>query len=124
MDRYEIALDAQGVVKSEPLTARLTLVQAIPKGRNMELIVQKATELGASEIRPLISDRTVVRLDDRERERKAGKWQRVVIEARPATCPNPPSETMCEHFLYTVEGTKVQAAVFPATPHMALRVSG
>jgi 16S rRNA (uracil1498-N3)-methyltransferase len=61
--------------------ARLTLGQAVPKGKNMDLIVQKATELGASAIVPLLSERTVVRLDPDEVLKKQEKWQRVAIEA-------------------------------------------
>lgn len=61
--------------------ARLTLGQAVPKGKNMDLIVQKATELGASAIVPLLSERTVVRLDPDEARRKREKWQRVAVEA-------------------------------------------
>lgn len=61
--------------------ARLTLGQAVPKGKNMDLIVQKATELGASMIVPLLSERTVVRLDPDEAAKKQEKWQRVAIEA-------------------------------------------
>jgi len=61
--------------------ASLTLGQAVPKGKNMDLIVQKATELGASVIVPLLSERTVVRLDPDEARRKQEKWQRVAVEA-------------------------------------------
>ncbi|HZJ16387.1 MAG TPA: 16S rRNA (uracil(1498)-N(3))-methyltransferase [Chthoniobacteraceae bacterium] len=67
--------------KSAPLACRLTLAQAIPKGKNMELIVEKATELGAAMIAPLISERTVVRCDDEEAAAKKQKWQRVALEA-------------------------------------------
>src|SRR5881275_164345 len=45
------------------LRARIILGQAIPKGKNMDLIVQKAVEIGAAEIAPIISDRTVVQVD-------------------------------------------------------------
>lgn len=61
--------------------ACLTLGQAIPKGKNMDLIVQKATELGASRITPLLSERTVVKLDGAEAEKKRSKWQKVALEA-------------------------------------------
>jgi len=61
--------------------AFLTLGQAIPKGKNMDLIIQKATELGAGRIVPLISARTVVQLDEKEAIKKREKWQRVAIEA-------------------------------------------
>jgi len=72
-------------VRTRETTARppaeLTLCQAVPKGKNMDLIVQKATELGASRIVPLLSDRTVVRLEADELEKKRAKWQRVALEA-------------------------------------------
>lgn len=67
--------------KSAPLSCRITLAQAIPKGKNMDLIVQKATELGAATIVPLLSERTVVQADAREAAKKQEKWQAVAIEA-------------------------------------------
>ena len=68
--------------KTAPLPCRVTLAQAIPKGKNMDLIVQKATELGAAEIAPLLSERTVARLDDSDdAAAKQSKWQATVIEA-------------------------------------------
>lgn len=64
-----------------PRAARIALGQAIPKGKNMELIIEKAVELGASDIYPLLTDRTVVRLEAEEARRKQEKWQRIAIEA-------------------------------------------
>lgn len=64
-----------------PLRCRITLGQAIPKGKNMDLIVQKAVEIGAAEIVPIISDRTIVRLDADDAAQKQSKWQTVAIEA-------------------------------------------
>ncbi len=61
--------------------ATFLLGQAIPKGKNMDLIIQKATELGVSAITPLLSERTVVQLDQNDLERKREKWQRIAIEA-------------------------------------------
>ena len=63
------------------LPCRITLGQAIPKGKNMDLIVQKAVEIGAAEIAPLISERTIVDLDKVEREQKRAKWHQAAIEA-------------------------------------------
>jgi 16S rRNA (uracil1498-N3)-methyltransferase len=63
------------------LRARITLAQAIPKGKNMDLIVQKATELGAAAIMPLMSERTVVQCDADDAKSKQAKWQAVAIEA-------------------------------------------
>jgi 16S rRNA (uracil1498-N3)-methyltransferase len=67
--------------ETPPLRCRITLGQAIPKGKNMELIVQKAVEIGASEIAPLISERTIIHLDPKEAARKQSKWQQIAIEA-------------------------------------------
>ena len=67
--------------KSAAMKCRITLGQAIPKGKNMELIVEKATELGAAAITPLLSERTVVRYDEEEAASKKQKWQRVALEA-------------------------------------------
>ena len=64
-----------------PLRARITLAQAIPKGKNMDLIVQKAVEIGAAEIFPILSARTVVHLDSESAAQKQTKWQTVALEA-------------------------------------------
>lgn len=64
-----------------PLRAAITLAQAVPKGKNMDLILQKAVELGASTIVPLLTRRTVVRLDEGDSERKRERWQQIALEA-------------------------------------------
>jgi len=79
--RDEIRLRKLHQVETAPLRCRITLGQAIPKGRNMDLIVQKAVEIGASSIVPLISERTIVDLDPKEAAQKQAKWQQVAIEA-------------------------------------------
>jgi 16S rRNA (uracil1498-N3)-methyltransferase len=67
--------------QTPPLRCHITLAQAIPKGKNMDLIVQKAVEIGAAEIAPLISERTIVDLDSAAAGQKQAKWQQVAIEA-------------------------------------------
>lgn len=60
----------------------LTLAQAIPKGNNMDLIIQKAVELGVTRIIPLITQRTIVRLhDEKESQKKHARWQSIALEA-------------------------------------------
>ncbi len=66
---------------AEPLPCRLRLAQAVPKGKNMDLILEKAVELGAAEILPLLTERTVVQLDAREAAAKQAKWQTIALEA-------------------------------------------
>jgi 16S rRNA (uracil1498-N3)-methyltransferase len=77
----EIRLRKLHETETPPLRCRITLAQAIPKGKNMDLIVQKAVEIGAAEIAPLISERTIVDLDKKEAEQKKAKWQQIAIEA-------------------------------------------
>lgn len=59
----------------------LTLAFAVPKGTLVDLIVQKAVELGVRRLIPLITERTVVRIPAQEAAAKAEKWRRTVMEA-------------------------------------------
>lgn len=77
----EIRLRKLHEAKTPPLRCQITLAQAIPKGKNMDLIVQKAVEIGAAEILPILSDRTVVRLHEESAAAKQTKWQAIAIEA-------------------------------------------
>ena len=69
------------LVKTARLPCRITLAQAVPKGKNMELIIEKATELGVGAIAPLMSERTIVRGSQDDHIRKQSKWQRTAVEA-------------------------------------------
>jgi 16S rRNA (uracil1498-N3)-methyltransferase len=77
----EIRLRKLHEAETAPLRCRIVLGQAIPKGKNMDLIVQKAVEIGAAEIAPIISDRTIVQLDSETAAQKQSKWQQIAIEA-------------------------------------------
>ena len=77
----EIQLRKLHEAETPPLRCRIILGQAIPKGKNMELIVQKAVEIGAAEISPIISDRTIVQVDPESAAQKQAKWQQIAIEA-------------------------------------------
>ena len=79
--REEIRFQKIQETRTDPLRCRIVLGQAIPKGKNMDLIVQKAVEIGAAEIVPLISERTIVDLDPNSAAQKQAKWQQVAIEA-------------------------------------------
>src|ERR1700731_2525715 len=84
----EVRLRRLQETETPPLRCRITLGQAIPKGKNMDLIVQKAVEIGAAEIAPLISERTIVALDAKEAEQKRPKWPQIVVEAAKLCCQN------------------------------------
>lgn len=74
-------LTAESIHSSPPPSRPLLLAPAIPKGKHMDFVLQKATELGVTAIFPLLTERTVVRLDPSEAADKQDKWQRLVIEA-------------------------------------------
>jgi len=63
---------------SPALPCQITLAQAIPK-KSMDLIVQKATELGVAAIVPLISDRTIVKVD--EDSKRLDRWRDIALDA-------------------------------------------
>ena len=77
----EIRLRKLHESETPPLRCRIVLGQAVPKGKNMELIVQKAVEIGADQIAPIMSDRTVVQVDSESALQKQAKWQQIAIEA-------------------------------------------
>jgi 16S rRNA (uracil1498-N3)-methyltransferase len=59
----------------------VTLIQCVPRGDRMDFIVQKATELGVARIVPVLSQRSVVRLDAAQAESKTAHWRAVVVNA-------------------------------------------
>jgi 16S rRNA (uracil1498-N3)-methyltransferase len=76
----EAVVDAMRVVGNEsPL--RLVLLQGIARGEKMDLIIQKATELGVAAIAPVFADRTEVRLDGERLEKRIAHWRSVVASA-------------------------------------------
>jgi 16S rRNA (uracil1498-N3)-methyltransferase len=79
--KNEVAFDLLTQMKSPERALNIHLGQAIPKGKSMDLILQKATELGAATISPILADRSVVELDAENREAKKDKWQQTVLEA-------------------------------------------
>ena len=80
-DREELTLKVVQKQFLPPLPYRITLAQAVTKAKTMDLIVQKATELGVSCIVPLLSERITVRFDDEDGAQKAEKWRTTAIES-------------------------------------------
>ncbi len=78
--RVTVVVGAGAVVDRESSLA-VTLVQCVPRGDRMDFIVQKATELGVTRIVPVLSQRSVVRLDDTQAESKVIHWRAVAVSA-------------------------------------------
>ncbi len=60
---------------------RIVLYQAIPKGTRMETIIEKAVELGVSEIVPVDMKFCIVKLDDKKKKSKVERWQKIADSA-------------------------------------------
>ncbi len=63
------------------LPIKITLFQGLPKGDKMELIIQKAVELGADCVVPIEMNRCVVKLDDKKKKNKVARWQLIAESA-------------------------------------------
>jgi 16S rRNA (uracil1498-N3)-methyltransferase len=59
----------------------LTLAQGISRGERMDWVMQKATELGVRRVVPMFTERSVVKLDERQAEKKLQHWRGIAIAA-------------------------------------------
>ena len=88
---YTVRLESLGDAATGTILARVhrptespldvTLLQGVPKGDKMETIVRATTELGVARIWPVITERTIVRLEPSRWRERARRWQRVAKEA-------------------------------------------
>jgi 16S rRNA (uracil1498-N3)-methyltransferase len=75
--RFQILAKAASPRPAHPVW----LAQALTKAKSMDLIIEKATELGVSELAPLQSDHSVAHVDEEKADAKIEKWQKLTIEA-------------------------------------------
>jgi 16S rRNA (uracil1498-N3)-methyltransferase len=79
-DRVRVRIGERAAgLRESPLA--ITLVQAVSRGERMDWTLQKATELGVRRIQPVLSARSVVRLDEQQAGRKLRHWQAIVAGA-------------------------------------------
>ena len=81
ISRDEVKFEILAKASSPRATHPVWLAQALTKPKSMDLILQKATELGVSELVPLQSDHSVAQVGEEKAEAKTGKWQKLTIEA-------------------------------------------
>jgi 16S rRNA (uracil1498-N3)-methyltransferase len=60
---------------------KITLAQALPKKQKFDTVIEKATELGVEKIIPLITERTIVRLNAADYKQKKSRWEAIAISA-------------------------------------------
>lgn len=81
-DKETVFLDV--IEKSDFTTEpsiNVTLFQGMPKADKLELIIQKTTELGVSTVVPVITERTVVKFDEKDINKKVERWNKIAQEA-------------------------------------------
>lgn len=103
---------ALGPRQDEPTSGRtIVLAQALAKGEKMELVVQKATELGASGLAPFQAARCVVKLEGKKAEERVARWQRIAEEAsRQCGRADVPAVQPIETFAGLLERSKAEGA--------------
>jgi 16S rRNA (uracil1498-N3)-methyltransferase len=79
--RQSVILIVRGRKAVAPLPYRVTLLQAIPKSKTIELIIQKAVELGACRVVPLLSERSSAHLNAEAARARSDKWRAIAIAA-------------------------------------------
>ena len=63
------------------LPVKIRLFQGVPKGDKLEFVIQKAVELGAAEIIPVMMERTVVKLDEKKADKKLERYKKIAEAA-------------------------------------------
>lgn len=82
MGRSEVRVDVQGhhAIDCEPAVA-VHLAIGMPANERMDWLVEKATELGAASIQPLLAERSVLRLSGERAAKKQAHWQGIAVAA-------------------------------------------
>lgn len=79
-DSVQVAVQEYRDVERES-KLELTLAQGISRGERMDWVMQKATELGVARIVPVMTERTMVKLDEKQSAKKVEHWRGIVIAA-------------------------------------------
>lgn len=113
--------EERAIRRESPLL--LTLAQGVSRGQRMDLVVQKATELGATQLVPVLTERSVVRLEGEPAQRKLVHWRAIAIAACEQSGRNrPPEVTPAIGFAAFLAGTAPEATRLILTPSSRLRI--
>ncbi len=81
MNKKAIFLDILEKIKvNREADLKIRVYQGLPKGQKLELILQKLTEIGVSEIIPVITKRSVAKIESKKEDKKIERWERIVYE--------------------------------------------
>ena len=80
-DESGVLVRTEQALPSTEARTRVTLYQGLPKADKMDWIVQKATELGAHDVRPVAMERSIVKLEGKDAQKRQDRWQKIAREA-------------------------------------------
>jgi 16S rRNA (uracil1498-N3)-methyltransferase len=81
LDRHRVEVAVEQVIQVPAPRVRVTLVQALPREQKLDLVLQKATELGVAEIVPVLADNCVARPRRDDADAKQSRWSKIVLNA-------------------------------------------
>lgn len=103
----------------------ITLFQGLPKADKMDLIIQKCIELGVNRIVPVVTDRTVVKLDAKDAAAKTARWRRIALEAAKqcnrGIVPSVEEPVKLDKALKAAEGFDLKLLPYEQESHGSLR---
>jgi 16S rRNA (uracil1498-N3)-methyltransferase len=118
--------DEVAVRLAEPLSGtaesplKITLVQGVSRSERMDWTLQKATELGVAAIAPVLTARSVVRLDERQAQKKQGHWRGIVIasceQCGRSKIPSVAAPVTLKDYFATAAKTGLRLVLSPSAP--------
>ena len=111
--RDQVKFQILAKASSPRATHPVWLAQALTKPKSMDMIFQKATELGVSDLAPLQSDHSVAQVDEEKAEAKVEKWRKLTIEA---------AKQCGQNWLPTVHGPASPKDFIAAIPKGAVKL--
>jgi 16S rRNA (uracil1498-N3)-methyltransferase len=113
ISKSSVSAAIESIVQHEARLAEVHLLPAMIKAEPFEWLLEKATELGASSVRPVMTQRSVVQLSGEQLEKKWLKWQRQMVESA-KQCHTP--------WLPRLERPQLISAALESLPVEALKV--
>ena len=80
-DAKAAVVDIDSVEHGASPAVKITLLQSMPKGKTMDLILRMATEIGATVVQPIYTDQSEVHLSGERMQSKVEKWRGTMIES-------------------------------------------
>jgi 16S rRNA (uracil1498-N3)-methyltransferase len=112
VSQEEISLEILEKRKFSPKKIRITLFQALLKGKKMDDLIKKTTELGVDEIIPVFTSRTIKKCDERGLKNRLKRWKKISLEASMQSHRDIPSDVKNPIYFYNLNDTVKKFDIF------------